>query len=985
MDNPDLSKDLRVRNVSLHSRGKTENGTLYLTRHHLIFSYLPDAGTGKSAANKSAELRSRAVATAQASARSSLTVSREGSSSISDVSQVRSDSLDAPAQDGSRKSSDHHESKQPVATLRARPKEIWLPYPMINHCMLRPSHAQPPRNLDHETHQESTDEDGEDAAFPPVYGTSAYARPSTDSHLAPYSSPQRSLSPSGQSPGTGTASESGRPPAIRIRRRDFQMMAFHFHSASKDKSPDDSAREVFYRIRHWCCASTVRDLHAFHFKPPPEELATSTLVYDARREFARMGISAKAAEGPGSAWRISDINHDYAYAATYPSVICVPRSVSDNMLKYGGVFRSKSRIPALTYLHSNGGSITRSSQPMVGVQSKRNPQDERLVSAIFSSHTPSTPSPSDSPDLVASTFCDSSKGNSLDSDANGDVPVLSVSQSETALDIQNAEPSVVTRKKIYGSTRRNLIVDARPRINALANRATGGGIEDVANYGGGTTGGAVERIFLNIANIHVMRQSLDKVIESFANSDYLDLKPNQELLRKSGWLAHIAGLLDGSEMVARVVGLGGSHVLVHCSDGWDRTSQVAALAEIMLDPFYRTLQGFITLVQKDFFSFGHKFNHRHGIQGSEKWFEIENEKVLPSRTKEATGSDSPGFLGSKALSGAKNWFDKNRGSIFRQSHDSSGTDGAGSRPPSPPANALLHAPPTASSKEDKEHKVDTKEIAPIFHQFLDAVYQIQRQNPNAFEFNERFLRRLYYQAYSGQYGEFLFNTEKERAENMDKTHSVWPHFLSRRAEFVNPDYASKTNDPLLFPYRQSPDQLPEVQWWSGLFGRKDEDMISSRLLAPPDVPTVSVIQAQPSTVSLDQGVSTKSEAMDSTGIKESKSIPSFGAVTESITSKFASFQVGMSDQHNVKDEHPEAKLTPARPALEQRETDTDVLAKYVATNDEAAAEQVAEPVETNTHGDPLGVMTGSAVPEAVSSGRMDFAAFARGSAYSEHR
>jgi len=31
----------------------------------------------------------------------------------------------------------------------------------------------------------------------------------------------------------------------------------------------------------------------------------------------------------------------------------------------------------------------------------------------------------------------------------------------------------------------------------------------------------------------------------------------------------------------------GDPVLVHCSDGWDRTSQLCALAQILLDPFYR--------------------------------------------------------------------------------------------------------------------------------------------------------------------------------------------------------------------------------------------------------------------------------------------------------------------------------------------------------------------------------------------------------------
>lgn len=37
----------------------------------------------------------------------------------------------------------------------------------------------------------------------------------------------------------------------------------------------------------------------------------------------------------------------------------------------------------------------------------------------------------------------------------------------------------------------------------------------------------------------------------------------------------------------------GASVLVHCSDGWDRTAQACSVASVLLDPYYRTLKGFM--------------------------------------------------------------------------------------------------------------------------------------------------------------------------------------------------------------------------------------------------------------------------------------------------------------------------------------------------------------------------------------------------------
>ena len=57
-------------------------------------------------------------------------------------------------------------------------------------------------------------------------------------------------------------------------------------------------------------------------------------------------------------------------------------------------------------------------------------------------------------------------------------------------------------------------------------------------------------------------------------------------------------VLSGATLIAHYVTEKTTSVLVHCSDGWDRTPQLTALAQILLDPYYRTFDGFKVLVIK---------------------------------------------------------------------------------------------------------------------------------------------------------------------------------------------------------------------------------------------------------------------------------------------------------------------------------------------------------------------------------------------------
>ena len=61
-------------------------------------------------------------------------------------------------------------------------------------------------------------------------------------------------------------------------------------------------------------------------------------------------------------------------------------------------------------------------------------------------------------------------------------------------------------------------------------------------------------------------------------------------VEKTNWLDHISLLLKATSTVVTAIHKEQRPVVVHCSDGWDRTAQVVALAELILDPYYRTIE-----------------------------------------------------------------------------------------------------------------------------------------------------------------------------------------------------------------------------------------------------------------------------------------------------------------------------------------------------------------------------------------------------------
>ncbi|OQR89922.1 myotubularin [Thraustotheca clavata] len=240
--------------------------------------------------------------------------------------------------------------------------------------------------------------------------------------------------------------------------------------------------------------------------------------------------------------------------------------------------------------------------------------------------------------------------------------------------------------------------DARSHIAAAGNFAQGKGTEDVRNYPN------TELHHCDITNIHGVRSSykaLATVCQPNA-SDNIDL-----LLQRTMWLSHLSSILVAAQKMSELMCKGES-VMVHCSDGWDRTSQLAGLVEVLLDPYYRTIEGFLRLIDKEWCSFGHMFRWRLGIG---------------------------------------------------------------------------HGPNTEESGEQ----------SPVFVQWLDCIWQVWRQVPWAFEFTDQLLVTIYNHVYSGLFGTFQYNCEKEQRdrEALDPTRSLWKYLLQRQEAYRQSVYQEK--------------------------------------------------------------------------------------------------------------------------------------------------------------------------------------------------
>ncbi|KAL3178044.1 hypothetical protein MRX96_038584 [Rhipicephalus microplus] len=375
-----------------------------------------------------------------------------------------------------------------------------------------------------------------------------------------------------------------------------------------------------------------------------------------RLHLGALGANSTMSRGRPEGFRISSVNMGYTVCRSYPALVVVPQSVPDDSIRKLSRCYRHARFPSVCWRHPGTKALLiRASgfhgKGVMGMlkgtvsETSSSIEQEKLVAALVRASPLSQPSRA-SPGVHDSSLSISSLV--LDG-AHDNFPTLTP---ETARRSHNPFQKAVNSLRSSGGKSGKQITDSFQMFMNLnrgllpSQKSRWGSLKDRRH---GSTGSLTPEFALRASRmaeggsqegVHTLHKvalyifgekSQIKGIkpETYANCDLIPVEYPEvrqvkasfkKLLRACCPSAPPASpelsfykMVEGSEWLNPAVDLidvQGSSVMLCLEDGWDFTCQVMSIAQLCLDPYYRTYEGFRVLIEKEWLAFGHRFSYR---------------------------------------------------------------------------------------------------------------------------------------------------------------------------------------------------------------------------------------------------------------------------------------------------------------------------------------------------------------------------------------
>ncbi|XP_069376154.1 myotubularin-related protein 5 isoform X10 [Paralichthys olivaceus] len=368
------------------------------------------------------------------------------------------------------------------------------------------------------------------------------------------------------------------------------------------------------------------------------------------RDYQRLGLgtlSNSLTRSNNEPFRISTVNRMYAVCRSYPGLLIVPQSIPDSTIHRICRCYRQNRFPVVCWRNSRTKAVLLRSaglhaKGVVGFfKSPNTPtavpsqaestslEQEKYLQAIISS-MPSYSESSGRNTLSGFTSTHMSTSDSSDKLRPPKIGALMKQVMGTKEDV----PGTFSRGGKWGSIRGSGRLsaynpDVGTRLAGKESPQPNGGpsealflrqqkaflyiIGDKAQLKGGKQDSFQqwEVVPIEVCDVRQVKNSFKKLMKACVPSSQT-LDPNMSFLRcleESEWMTLLHRVLQVSVLVVELLDTGSS-VMVSLEDGWDVTTQVVSLVQLLSDPYYRTFDGFRLLVEKEWLSFGHKFSQR---------------------------------------------------------------------------------------------------------------------------------------------------------------------------------------------------------------------------------------------------------------------------------------------------------------------------------------------------------------------------------------